>query len=109
MLPSIAAPFSDGTGNPLPGSATEEKLRRKVTNLGVGKRASALVLQMESTARDACVAMGSDKLMEPDAVGRSLRVPREYFAPNALNAVYQYAICFLHFERTTHSTDAYLG
>ena len=56
-------------------------MRCKVTNIEVGKRASAFGLQMESTARDGFMAMGSDKLMEPDAVGRALEALYDYFTP----------------------------
>ena len=45
-----------------------------MANLDVGERASAYVLQMESTAQDVRIAMGSDELMVPGAVGRWLEV-----------------------------------
>ena len=59
MLPSIAVPCSDGKGEPFAGYAMEVEVWRKVTNIDVGKRASALVLQTEPIATDVCMAMGS--------------------------------------------------
>ena len=46
-MPSIAV-----KGDSSPGFAMKIELRRKATNLEVGNRASALVLQMERIARD---------------------------------------------------------
>ena len=59
MLPSIAVPSFDGEEEPFPGFAMEVELRCKVTNRDVGKRTSALVCRW---------AMGSDRLVEPDAL-----------------------------------------
>ena len=69
------------------------QLRRVVTNPEVGKRASALVLQVESTARDVCMAMGSNKRMGRGAAGWMLQVLQDYFALDALDAVHQDVIC----------------
>ena len=60
-------------GESFPRYATVVDVWRKVANLEVVKRTSALVSQTESTARDVCTATGSGKLMEPDAVGWALR------------------------------------
>ena len=49
---------------------------RRVANVAVGNRAAALVLQTEWTVRGTCMATGSDKIAEPDAVGRVLQVSR---------------------------------
>ena len=54
-----------------------------MTNLDAGKRASASVLRMGSTARDVRMVMGTDELMAPDAVGRFLKVLLDYLTPHA--------------------------
>ena len=59
ILPSIAAPSFNGTGESFPGNAMEVDLRRQVANFDNGKCASALVLQTEPIATDVCMAMGS--------------------------------------------------
>ena len=61
---------------------------RKVAILGVGGPAPASVPQTGSTARAVSVAMGGDKLVEPNAVGRAPRVLRDCFARDALDAGY---------------------
>ena len=78
--------------------AMEVESRRKGANFNVGGRSSALLRQMEPTAQDVCTAMGSNKLMEPDGVGRALRMLRNYFAPGAVDAVYQDAVRFPRFK-----------
>ena len=97
MSPSIAAPSPDGKGESSPGFAMELELQRKVTNHNAGKRASALVLQVDSTARDACMEIGRDKLMGTDAVGQALQVLLDHFASDALDAAYQGAVRFFAF------------
>ena len=62
-FPSVAA-----------GRLVQPAFRRKVTHIEVVKRASALVLQTGSTARDARMTMGGDGLVEPDAVGKAPQV-----------------------------------
>ena len=60
--------------------------RRIVAKLEVIQRASAWGLQMESAARDVCMAMGSDEPREPPAVVWALQGPRDYFASDFLGA-----------------------
>ena len=52
----------------------EVEVWRKLANLDFRRRASTLVLQMALTARDACMAMGGDKLLEPNDGVRALQV-----------------------------------
>ena len=83
LLPAVAVPSFDGKEESFPGYAMEVEKSRETTNLDVGKRASSSILQMESTARDVRMAMGSDELMAPDAVGRFLKVLLDYLTPHA--------------------------
>ena len=68
-------------GEPFAGYAIEVEVWCKVTNIDVGKRASALVLRTEPIARDVCMTTGSCKLMEPAGAVRALQVLRDYSAP----------------------------
>ena len=86
----------------------EVELRYKVTNLQVTKRASAPVLRMEPTARDVCMTFGSDHLMEPDAAATVVQMLHDYFAPDALDVVYQDVVSSLHFEGPAQSMGEYL-
>ena len=74
-MPLIAVPSFDGKGGPFSGHAMEVELRGNMAKLEVGRRASALVSQMERTARDVCMAMGSGQLTEADGAARLPRVP----------------------------------
>ena len=77
-------------------------------NLEVGKRASALVLQMEPTAEKMCISIGRGNLMGPDWMGLAPPALRDYFAPDALDAVYLDPVHCLHFERTARTMETYL-
>ena len=63
MIPTIAVPPFEGKEESFLGYAMEVDLRSKVARLEEGKRASALVFQMEPIARDACMALGSGQPM----------------------------------------------
>ena len=104
MLPSVAVPSFGAKGESPPGYAMEVDLRSKVTNMEAGERASAPVLQMESTARDVRMAMGNDKLAAPETVGRVIHAPHDYFKPDATDAVYHDVVKLLDFGQTTQST-----
>ena len=58
--------------------------------------------------RGMCSAIGSGKLVEPNALVRALQVLRDYFAPAALDAVYRDAVNFWRLNRTAQSGDEYL-
>ena len=53
--------------------------------------------------------MCSSKLTEPDGVARALQVLHDYFAPDALDAVYQDVARFLGIKRPTQSIDECLA
>ena len=72
MLPPVAVPLFDGKGEYVLHYAMGVEMWCEATDLSVGKRASAVVLLMESTPRDASMAMGSDKLAGTDAVDARL-------------------------------------
>ena len=99
-LPSVAVPSSEGKRESSARYAIEVDLRRRVTTLNVGKRAYALVSVMESSARDARMAMGSDKTVEPDELGRVLQTQQD-------NTVYQDAVKSSHVRGATRSMDEY--
>ena len=60
------------------------------------KRAPALVLRVESTARDVSTATGNHMLPVPDGAGILLTAVWEYFAPDAVGAAYQDVVKFSH-------------
>ena len=80
----------------------------KVANLEACKCAPASVLQVETIARDACITLGSSKLLELDGAGMSLTIPRGYHPPDAMDAMYQEMVKFLRFRESTQTTDEYL-
>ena len=63
---------------------------------------------MESTERDVCTAISNNKLQEPDKVGTSLQVLRDYLASHSADTAKQGGVEFLHFRKTAGMTDEYL-
>ena len=68
-----------------------------MTNLDAQKRSSAIVLHMDPVVRDARMAVGNEQLLDPDSVPKILQVLRDYFAPGALDSIYQEVVRFSHF------------
>ena len=79
----MAVPIFGGEAESFPSYAMQVELWGKATNLDVCKRATVLVLQLESNARDARRPLSNSKLSEPDGAGMSLPVPRDCLAPDA--------------------------
>ena len=98
MLPAIAATF-DGEGGSFPGYNTGVALWRKVANLEVCKRTSAFFFLMELAARDARMAPGSTKPPDPDGANLAATGLRDYFSPDAQDAVDPDIVRFSSFKR----------
>ena len=92
-------PFRHDACNCCPALCSERGALPQGANVEVSERASALALEMEPTLRDAPMAIGSGKIMEPDGVGLELTVSHYYSAPDASDAVYRNAVRFPHFIR----------
>ena len=99
MLPSVAAPSFGAYGESFPNFVLEARLWRREANLEVTKRASAFVLQTESTARDVCMALCGYRLMAPGVAGEVPQVLHYRFAPDAPDMVYHDVARFLPFKR----------
>ena len=69
----------------------------------------ALVLQMESRARDVCVVVGTNSLRGPDEAGRLLTALRDYSAPNVMGAVYEGVANFSGPRKTTETMANLIG
>ena len=108
MLPANAVPAIEGKGGSFPGCAVGVGFWRQVTNLEVFKCAVVLTVQMDSTAREVCVAIGNDKLLELDSAGSPLTVARDYLAPHAMDAVYLDVVSFSHVRKMAQTLDVYL-
>ena len=78
----------------------EAELRSKVANFEICRCASALVLQMESTAKDVCMAPSSGKPLGPEGANPAPTILRDYSATDALGVVDQHVARFLIFKRT---------
>ena len=81
---------------------------RQFTNLGPSKMAAALISQMETVARQVCVAAGNDVITNNNGVGRALAIVRDCLVPGVVNSVYQEVARFLRFKRADRSADAFL-
>ena len=58
--------------------------------------------------RDACVAAGSDRIMDPDGTIEITQLLNDSFAPGAGNSVYQGVARYLPLKQTTEIMDKYL-
>ena len=69
-----------------------------MASLELIKSASALIVNMAPVVREVCSAVGSDQL-----------VPDDYFAPYAIDSIYQGVERSLQFKGTAQTTGGYLG
>ena len=62
---------------------------------------------MAPAPRQVCVTEGSDISDHSDRVAKILEILRNYFAPEAVDAIHQQVMRFTRFRRTDQSIDEY--
>ena len=75
-------------------------MRRQVANSEPARRASALILLMDSVARQVSMSEGQDIVVNNDGANQTPQMLREHFAPDAAAATYKEIVRFSHFKRT---------
>ena len=83
MLPAAGALPVDGEGVCSSNYEQQAKLWRRVTRLGPATRASALILQIGTLARQDCMAAGSGAIADGDVAGKVLTILLDYLSPGA--------------------------
>ena len=83
------------------------KLWRQVTNLGPAKRASALIVQIDTRLRQDCMAAGSGVIADGDGAEKISTVLRDYLAPEAADSANQEVVRCLQWRRTGQTMDSF--
>ena len=107
MPPAARVPGFDGKGSSYIIYEQQVRLWRQVANLDPSKRAAALILQVETVARQVCLAAGSDSVANNDGAEQILGILKDYFAPDAVDSAFQEVARFLQFKRTDQTMDVY--
>ena len=98
-MPAITAPAFDGKGGSF------QRFVCQVTSLGPCKRAPARVFQIDSDARNVCLARGKRKLLEQDEIRTLLQILQNYFAPERVYTVYQDVAQLPHSRKTAQTIN----
>ena len=69
---------------------------------------SLLISHMRPAPRQVCLAEGSDILDHIDGVSKILIILRNYFAPEAVDAIQQQVMRFMRFRRADQSIEDYI-
>ena len=107
MLPAEQVPASNAKGPSFINYEQDARLWRQLTNLGPGKRASALILRRDSVARQVCLGAESDAVTNIDGLGLILAILRKYFEPDPVDLIYQEVLRFMQFKRKVPTMEAY--
>ena len=89
MLPAEKAPVSDGKGALFRDYGQQARLRTQATSMGPSNRASALVLHMNSTAREVRSAAGVDPVAKNDGAECVVDTPTPYSSLETADSTYQ--------------------
>ena len=90
-------------GSPFLDSEQQVFLRMRAAKTGVASRAPLLVLHMHSAARQICLAVGGNYLGNQYGVTGIPVILRNYFAPDAADAIYRQVMRSTHFRRVEQS------
>ena len=80
-----------------------------MTNMEPSKRAAALVVHMNSRARQACLAVAGDHIAKNNGAEHVVNTLRDYFAPATADTIYREVARFLQFRWTGQTTDEYIA
>ena len=103
------APAFDGRGAPFLDYENQAHLWMRTARTEVPARASLLLLRRQPAPRQVCLAESSDFLDSSDGVSKILDILRNYFAPEAVDAIHQRVMRFMRFRRTDQSIDEYIA
>ena len=81
----------------------------RTARTGVSARASLLVLHMQPVPGQVCLAGAGDILDRSDGVAKISDVLRNYFAPEAADAIRQQVMRLMRFRRTDQPIDEYIA
>ena len=106
MLPGPArVPVFGGRGTSFLDFEQEFHLQMRAMGTDPASLACFLVLRMHSAPRQVCLAAGGHFLDNQHGVARILDILRNYFAPDAADAIHQKVVRFTHFRRAEQSID----
>ena len=100
MLPAGRLPIFGGNGAFSQRRVQQVRLWMRMTKMEPSSRAAALVLNVNSVARQVCLSAGGDHLENTDGVSRALEILRNFFAPEAPDSIRQEVARFMQFRRT---------
>ena len=94
------APAFDGRAGSFVNFEAKVALRNQILTIDQQKRAANLLLHMSDVARRVSATAGTYAVEEIDGVEQILEIPRERFAPDAIDSIFQDMVKFMYFKRT---------
>ena len=99
------APKFDGSGGSFANYEEKVLLWKRAPAMEPEKMAAHLLLHMSDVARKESLSVGRDVIDNLDGAEQILRVPRERFAPEAIDSIFQDMAQFMYLERTGQKMD----
>ena len=94
-------PIFQGQGAASQGYEQQVRLRMRMSGTEPSGRATALVLHMNSVARQVCLSAWGDHLGNTDGASRMLETPRKYVAPEDMDSIKKEVVRLMQFAGTT--------
>ena len=109
MLPADKVPIFDEKGASSQGCEHQGRLCVRIAKMAPSSCAAALVLRMNSVAREVCLSAGGNRPIRYDGAMCMLEILRNYFAPEVAGLTYQDLVRFTYFRRTGQSIGEYIA
>ena len=87
MQSSASTPFFGGRGESFAIYAQHVQLGRQVTILEPAKRASAIIMKMDTVARENCIAVGGGAIIGHEGAANSMELLRDFLPWGAADSV----------------------
>ena len=98
----------DGRGAHFLDYDPQVRLWMRTARAKVPSRASFFALRTQRVPRQKCLVEGSNMLGHSDGVAKILNIPRNYFAPEAVDAIHEQVMRFTRFRRADQPIDEYI-
>ena len=98
-------PALDSRGANFLGDGRQVHLRMRTSRAEFAAHASLLILRMQPVPRQVCIVEGGDILDQGDSVSEILNISRNFFAPEAVDAIRRLVMRFTRSCRADQSFD----
>ena len=96
---NVEVPKFDGRAGSSANYEEKVNLRKRIPAMDPAEKAAHLLLHTSDVARKVCSSVGEDAIGNLGGAGRISKIPRDRFARDAIDSIFQGMAKFMYFKR----------